>query len=91
MKVQNTQQIRNAKREHATAEYNELCQVYGSYSRAKERAMLYCMELMAVYKGTDLRIISWNTFMFTVGFYGEYDGKKAFFYIKPNNDYCMYL
>ena len=91
MKAQNTQQIRNAKRVHATAEYSELWQVYGQYSRAKERAMLYCKELMAIYKGKDLRILSWNTFTFSVGFYGEYDGKPAFFYITANNDRCMYL
>ena len=91
MIVQNTQKIRNAKRLHAVAEYDELGDIYGTYSRAKEKAMLYCHSLMNKYNGKDLRILSWNTFIFTVGFYGVYDGKKAFFYITPNNDYCMYL
>lgn len=91
MLVQNTQKIRNAKRQHAVAEFDELYDIYGSYSRAKENDMLRCRHLMSIYKGTDLRILSWNTFMFTVGFYGVYDGKQAFFYITPYNDYCMYL
>ena len=91
MKVQNTQQIRNAKRLHSVSEFDELFDIYGSYSRAKENAMIRCKYLRNIYKGTDLRILTWNKFMFTVGFYGIYDGKKAFFYITPYNDYCMYI
>lgn len=91
MKVQNTRQIRHAMKVHKTAKYNELWQVYGTYSRAKEKAMLYCKELKHLHYGYDLRILSWNTCIFTVGFYGKYDGKDAFFYITPSNDYCMFL
>lgn len=46
----------------------ELWQVYGNYSRAKAEAFDYCKRLMAEHDGSDLRILSHNTFMFTAAF-----------------------
>ena len=51
------------------ANYNEgytLREVYGNYSRAKENAYNYCLGLYAKENGYNFRIISHNTFSFSV-------------------------
>lgn len=69
----------------------ELYQVYGSYSQAKENAMNYCKEMMKKYEGYDLRIISHNSNVFSVGFIFKDDGKKIFAYITRDYDRFAYL
>ena len=64
-----------------------LSDVYGSYSRAKENAMRYCEDLMRRFNGYGLRIISHNTFTFTVGFmFSDENGVVNLMYITPNKD-----
>lgn len=72
--------------ERATARF--LSEVYASYSVAKENAFRYCEELMYKYNGYDFRIISYNTFMFTVGFYyiDQDTEQEMFMYITPSKD-----
>ena len=91
MKIENTKRMREALDNYYSAEFTELYQVYHHYSKAKEKAMFYCKMLCAKYNGEDMRIISWNTFMFTVGFFGTINGKKVFFYITPTKDTAMYM
>ena len=53
----------------ARANYNEgytLHEVYGNYSRAKENAYNYCLGLCYKENGYNFRIISHNTFSFSV-------------------------
>jgi hypothetical protein len=51
----------------------------------------YCMDLMKDHNGHGLKILSFNLFHFSVGFYGEMNGKKAFFYITKSYDRFFYL
>ena len=73
-------------RQYSQSNLYSLNQCYLKHSNAKNNAFSYCLNLMRKYKGTDLRILSYNTFHFSVGFIGEYEGQKAFFYITPNYD-----
>lgn len=66
----------------------ELGDVYASYSVYKERAMRRCKQLCEDLGGFDLKIVSHNTNMFTVGF--EYPdaetGELMFAYITRDYD-----
>ena len=65
--------------------YNLDC-CYKSYSDAKDRAWRYCMDLCNRLGGCSLRVITYNTNIFTCGFeyYDTYTGKMCFMYITPN-------
>lgn len=66
--------------------------VYKRYSSAKDKAYRYCMKLFKDMNGDCIRIVSANTFQFTVGF--EFDGdngKRYFAYITKTHDYIMAL
>lgn len=71
----------------------QLRDVYGRWSDKKERAYNYCVELMRKYNGYDLRIISSNTFMFTVGFEFPHPetGETMFAYITPDYNRCAII
>lgn len=69
----------------------DLYHCYGKYSISKEYAMKYCRELEEKYNGHSLKIISYNTSIFTVGFIGYIDGKEAFFYITRDYDKYIFL
>lgn len=76
--------------------YNEsnlysLSNCYLKASDNKESAYDYCVNLMQKYNGENLRIISYNTFSFSAGFIGEYNGKRAFFYITKDYDRYIYI
>ena len=45
-----------------------LYNVYNNPSMAKRRAWVYCEQLCGEYNGHDLRIASYNTYMFTADF-----------------------
>lgn len=66
----------------------ELYHVYGTYSQAKQNAFEYCRRQCYERNGYDLRIVSSNTWMFTVGFLFEDTdtGATKFMYITPNYD-----
>ena len=65
-----------------------LWDVYGKFSQKKVRAYEYCEELMHRYGGRGLRILSHNTYMFTVGFECCHPetGEACFAYITPSHD-----
>lgn len=45
-----------------------LSDVYGRYSAKKAEAFNYCRKLMYEYSGKNLRILTYNTFIFTAAF-----------------------
>ena len=65
-----------------------LSDCYKKASAAKERAYAYCRDKQIQYNGYDFRIISYNTFMFTVGFkfVDTNTGKIMFMHITPSKD-----
>ena len=62
--------------------YN-LNDVYGSYSKAKARAWDNCVEQMYLDGGYNLKIISSNSQIFTVGYTVKNDDEVAIVYITP--------
>ena len=63
--------------------------VYGKWSSRKESAYLRCCSICSRLNGSDLKIVSHNTFAFTVGFeYHTDTGELMFAYITPTYDYC---
>lgn len=87
---------RNSERETMEYQYRlwkrsndtELYHVYGKFSRAKINAMDRCKGLMHTYGGRGLRILSHNSFSFTVGFEFPHPetGVLCFAYITPSYD-----
>ena len=60
--------------------------VYGTFSKNKVRAFMYCEDLMFKLKGRRLRILSHNSHTFTVGFEFPHPetGVMCFAYITPS-------
>ena len=93
MKFENTKTIRGA--------YNYWCQscagsnLYNCYktpSQAKWDAMDDCKALMRELNGHDMRIISYNKFMFTCGFkFTDENGLPSFAYITPTSNRYMHI
>lgn len=71
----------------------QLRDVYGRWSDKKENAYRHCRELMYKYGGSGFRIVSFNTFMFTVGFeFAHPDtGEPMFAYITPDYNRCAVI
>ena len=67
----------------------ELRDVYGRYSAAKERAMEWCKNKMYQMGGHGMRILSANTFQFTVGwvYTDKNTGKEMFNVETARNSY----
>lgn len=61
----------------------ELSDVYTRYSHAKRIAYFRIHWYMEDIGGYDLRIVSFNTQKFTVGFRVRYNGKEYFIYETP--------
>lgn len=70
-------------------EGRELWDVYSSFSKDKRDAFDRCKRLQYEYNGSDFRIISANTWAFSVAFDGEYEGEEATFVITKDNDYVV--
>ena len=60
--------------------------VYGSYSANKARAWRHCQEKQAELNGYGLKVITYNTTIFTAGFeyYDEKTQTVKFYYIAPS-------
>lgn len=73
---------------YLTSRYDELYKAYSRASEKKWSAWEYCKGLCYKYGGHGLRVISFNTFIFTAGF--EYTdaetGAAMFCYITPSYD-----
>lgn len=65
-----------------------LYHAYAEPSANKESAYDYCLEKFRLYNGEDFKIISYNTFIFTVGFAftDVQTDEQMFYYITPNYD-----
>lgn len=85
-----TQMKANLERLWRTSE-THLGEVYNTWSNAKERAYDYCLELVRKYNGYNYRILGANSCVFSFGFIGEINGRKAFFYITHTADRFMYI
>lgn len=68
-----------------------LHECYGSWSWSKERAYNYCKQLCASMNGYGFTIISYNIFMFTIGFKYRKDGKEFLHYESDRTtlDFCI--
>lgn len=75
---------------YATTTNRKLSDCYGTYSFAKAQAYLDCKDFMNDLNGEDLRIVSYSSDFFTVGFWGVVDGKKAFVIITHANIYYVF-
>lgn len=64
----------------------ELWDAYGRCSVKKREAWEYCKRLCREFEGEDLKVISYNTYMFTAGFmYADpKTGELMFMYISPS-------
>jgi hypothetical protein len=72
-------------------EGKELYDVYSSFSKDKRDAYNRCRGLQYEYRGNNFRIISANSFAFSVAFDGEYENEPATFIITKDNDYVVLL
>lgn len=83
-KLQKTNQLREAFRAYRFSDYYSLNDKYNNASVAKYRAWAYCNELCDKYNGSNLKVISGNTFTFSAGFTFDDNGQKIFCYITPS-------
>lgn len=83
-----TKRERTAYEDWKRSEMYELYHAYGSASTAKWNAWEYCKRLCRDMNGEGLKVISKNTFQFTVGFEypSEETGEIMFAYITANSD-----
>ena len=92
-----TKQIKASYKSYLNSNYYELYHCYDNYSYYKAIAFENCRDLMQRVNGYGLKIISFNSQCFTVGFIGEMvDEKtgaieKAFFYITRDYDRFIFL
>ncbi len=82
---------KNLEREYSrwcNSNATELYQIYGHCSAEKHRGYKHCVERMRGMNGHDFRIVSHNSWQFTVGWlYEEADGTKMFWYETACNSY----
>ena len=65
---------------------SEIHEVYGRWSQAKENAMQWCKNKMYEQGGYGLRILSANTYQFTVGWiYTDKETGKEMFNVETSN------
>lgn len=88
MKKTNSKIMQNAIYWHNRSNDTDLDDVYGNYSTAKYNAYEYCINLFRELNGWDFKIISHNTFSFSVGFYfiSKETGAICFAYITKDYD-----
>ena len=91
VKHSNSQVMRTAYRQYMRSDMTELYHCYNSWSHAKQMGMDRCHDMNREFNGDGCRILSYNTNFFSVGFVGEYEGKKAFFYITHAQTRFIYI
>lgn len=89
--MSNSYQKRTARGNYSTYERsntNSIYSAYGKPSSAKVAAWNYCRRLCDSMNGTGLKVVNFNTFMFTAGFESvdPETGVILFTYITPNYD-----
>lgn len=88
---ENTKTMRSAAKYYAMCDATSLHDCYTRPSESKHHAFERCKAIANRYDGQGIKILSFNTFRFTVGFYGDINGRKAFFYITPSHDRYIYV
>lgn len=81
--------IKSAYERHQNSRLYELNDCYKNPSTNKFDVFAIHRDIMRQYEGFDFRIISYNTFVFTVGFFGYINNRLNFFYITP--DHIRYM
>ena len=66
-----------------------LTDCYKRHSIRKQVAFDMCLNIMRNVKGHKLKIVSYNSQIFTVGFYGYINNQLNFFYITPTK--CLHM
>lgn len=77
--------IKSAFERHQKSCLYELNDCYKIASQNKYDIYQEIHQIMREYDGFDLRIISYNSHVFTVGFFGYINNRLNFFYITPEN------
>lgn len=89
------QQKRTAKGNINRYKASDLYSLYCAYAKPSIRkinAWEYCVNLMNKMGGFGLKIISYNTFMFTAAFvFDDENGVEKMMYITPNYDIAIVL
>ena len=87
------QQKRTARGNIARYQASDLYSLYYAYNKPSIRkinAWDYCANLMEKFGGFGLKIISYNTFMFTAAFvFDDENGIEHMMYITPNYDIAI--
>ena len=93
MKFENTKIVRGAYAGYRNSSLGDnLYSCYERPSQAKWDAMDDCKALMRELNGHDMRIISYNKFMFTCGFkFTDENGLPSFIYITPTSNRYMHI
>ena len=77
--------IKSAYEQHQNSRLYVLNDCYKNPSTTKFDIFSECRQLMRKYDGFDLRIIGYNSMIFTVGFFGYINKRLNFFYITPEH------
>ena len=93
MKFENTKIMRSALVSYCNSDLGDnLDNCYERPSQAKWDAMDDCKALMRELNGHDMRIISYNKFMFTCGFkFTDENSLPSFAYITPTSNRYMHI
>lgn len=68
--------------------------IYAAYAKpSHNKAAIFTRWIGEAYKlnGTRPSVQSYNTYVFTLAFFAEISGRKAFCYITPSYNYFMYI
>ena len=76
----------NLIRSYNNSRLYSLNECYNNCSSRKWKAFKYCLDLKEKYNGKALKILSYNTFMFTAAFEFIEDGVEKLMYITPSYD-----
>ena len=91
MEENNTKVMRDAYQKYLSSRCDGLYAAYKNPSNAKRRAWKYVQDLCYDYNGYGLRVVGHNSMVFSGGFIGYINDKKAFFYITPGYNRYMYI
>lgn len=79
---------------HQLNRYTQGVEIYGAYARPSyNKTVIFARWVEDARKmgGTRPSVQTYNTHVFTLAFFAELDGQKAFCYITPNYNYYMPL
>ena len=91
MKFTNSKRIKRAWEWYCDSNDVNLSDVYTKCSQDKKDAYKTCVAVQEEYNGEDLRITSHSIYTFTVGFRFIHEGKKAFCWITPTEQWFTYI